>query len=117
MNECIFCKIIKGEIPIEFIYQDDMAVAFNDLHPAAPVHVLIVPKQHIPTIDDLKKEDENLAGRMIITAQKIARNLNISENGYRLIFNVKKHGGQEIDHIHLHLLGGAPLSENIHPIS
>jgi histidine triad (HIT) family protein len=116
MSECIFCKIINGEMKTEFIYQDRMVVAFKDLHPIAPVHILIIPKQHIPTADDLKKTDEKLAGRMIIAAQKIARDLNISEKGYKLLFRVKKHGGQEIDHIHMHLIGGAPLSENIRPL-
>ena len=117
MSDCIFCKIIKGEIPTKFIYQDDMVVAFHDANPITPIHALIIPKRHIQTIDDLKKEDENLAGRIIMTAQKIARDLNISENGYKLLFRVKKHGGQEVDHIHLHLLGGAQLHEDIHPVN
>lgn len=116
MSECIFCKIAKKEMPTEFIYEDDLVVAFKDAHPMTPIHVLIIPKKHIPTADNLKKEDEGLAGRMIITATEIARKLNISEKGYKLLFRVKTHGGQEVDHIHLHLLGGAPLTENIHPV-
>lgn len=114
--DCIFCKIIKGEIPTKFIYQNDRIAAFEDMHPITPVHVLIIPKKHIPTIDDVEKNDEKLIGEMVITAQKIARDLNISEKGYKLLFRVKKHGGQEVDHIHLHLLGGAQLTENIKPI-
>lgn len=116
MIDCIFCKIIKKEIPAEFIYEDDLVAAFNDVKPLAPVHVLIIPKRHIPTIDDLGDDDQELAGKMIMTAKQIANKLNISEKGYKLLFRVKKHGGQEMDHIHLHLLGGAQLTENIHPI-
>ncbi len=114
---CIFCKIAKKETETEVIYEDDMVTAFEDRQPLAPVHILIIPKKHIPTIDDLKKEDEQLAGRMIMTAQKIAKDLNISEKGYKLLFRVKNYGGQEIDHVHLHLLGGARLSEGIRPIT
>lgn len=116
MSDCIFCKIIKKEIPAEIVYEDELAVAFKDLHPLTPVHIVVIPKKHIPTIDDLQQEDEALTGHLIIATQKIARDLNISEKGYKLLFRVKQHGGQEIDHIHLHLLGGAPLSENIHPV-
>jgi len=117
MSDCIFCKIINKEIPKKFIYEDKDIVAFNDLHPITPVHILIIPKQHIPTIDDLKKDDETLVGKIITTAQKIAKDLNISDKGYKLLFRVKEHGGQEIDHLHLHLLGGAQLVENIRPIN
>ncbi len=115
--DCIFCKIANKETPTEIIYEDELVVAFKDLHPITPVHVLIIPKKHIPTIDDLEDEDEQLAGKMIIAAKKIAKDLNISEKGYKLLFRVKNHGGQEIDHVHLHLLGGARLSEGIRPIT
>jgi histidine triad (HIT) family protein len=115
-TDCIFCKIVKHEVPTEFVYQNDLVVAFKDLHPIAPVHILLIPKKHIPTVDDLEKQDEQIAGRLIMTAQKIARDLKIAETGYKLLFRVKKHGGQEIDHLHLHLLGGAPLTEKIRPI-
>jgi len=117
MNECIFCKIIKKETPDKLIYENEEVVAFKDSHPIAPVHILIIPKRHIPTIDDLKEEDQKLAGNLVMTAQKIARDLNISEKGYKLLFRVKEHGGQEIKHLHLHLLGGAQLAEKIYPIS
>ena len=116
MADCVFCKILKGEIESKFIYEDFDVVAFNDVHPLAPVHVLIIPKEHIPSISDLRPEQEKIAGRLIMAAKKIADDLHISENGYKLLIRVKKHGGQEIDHIHLHLLGGAPLAENIHPL-
>ncbi|PIS13258.1 MAG: histidine triad nucleotide-binding protein [Candidatus Tagabacteria bacterium CG09_land_8_20_14_0_10_41_14] len=110
---CIFCKIAQKEINTEILYEDADVIAFRDANPIAPVHVLIIPKRHIPTIDDLKETDEKLAGKIILTAQKLARDLNISEKGYKLLFRVKEHGGQEIEHIHLHLLGGAPLIEKI----
>ncbi|MCF7835676.1 MAG: histidine triad nucleotide-binding protein [Candidatus Marinimicrobia bacterium] len=116
MENCVFCKIINKEIPADIIFEDEKVIAFNDKNPITPVHVLIIPKKHIPTIDDLEEKEEVLAGRLILTAQKIARNLNISEKGYKLLFRVKEYGGQEIDHIHLHLLGGAKLTENIRPI-
>jgi len=108
-NDCVFCKIISGDIPTKIILEDDFVVAFNDINPKAPVHILIVPKKHIETIDHLNIVDEKLIGVMIFTAQKIAREKNIAQNGYRLVFNVKSHGGQEVDHIHLHILGGKPL--------
>jgi len=110
---CIFCKIAQKEINTEILYEDADVIAFRDANPIAPVHVLIIPKRHIPTIDDLKETDEKLAGKIILTAQKLARDLNISEKGYKLLFRVKEYGGQKIEHIHLHLLGGAPLIEKI----
>jgi histidine triad (HIT) family protein len=114
--DCIFCKIIKKEIRSEIIYEDEQLIAFNDINPAAPIHVLIVSKEHIQTIDDLKDEHKDLAGKMILVARDLARKLNIAEKGYKLLFRVKKHGGQEVDHIHLHVLGGAPLVDKIYPI-
>lgn len=113
---CIFCQIIKKEIPSDFVYEDEQVIAFRDIRPIAPVHVLIIPKSHIPTIDDLKDNQKDLAGQLIIVAKKIAKDLKISSDGYKLLFRVKKHGGQEIDHLHLHLIGGAPLQEIIKPL-
>ena len=117
MRSCIFCQIVKKEIPTDFIYQDEKIAAFKDIRPIAPVHILIIPKEHIPTIDDLKDNQRDLAGGLIIVAKKIARDLKISSHGYKLLFRVKKHGGQEVDHLHLHLIGGAPLEEIIRPIN
>lgn len=114
MKDCIFCKIINKDIPADIVYEDDKIVAFRDAHPLAPVHILIIPKDHIQTIDDLEDRQESLIGKMVLTAKKIGRDENISEGGYKLLFRVKKHGGQEVDHIHLHLIGGAPLAEGIH---
>jgi len=102
--DCIFCKLINGEIPSSFIYENEEVVAFNDLYPKAKTHILIVPKKHIPTIADLKddEQDEILVGKMMLVARDIAKEKGLS--GYKLAFNVGKDGGQEIFHIHLHLL-------------
>lgn len=108
-NECIFCKIANEEIKAQFIYQDEKIAAFNDLNPQAPEHILIIPKKHIATINDLNSEDNNLCGHMITTATKIAKDKGISEAGYRLVLNCNADGGQEIYHIHLHLLAGRKL--------
>lgn len=109
MKDCIFCKIVKNEIPSEIVYENELVTAFKDIDPKAPVHILVVPKKHIQTIDHLDPKDEKLVGAIIYAAQKIAREIGIAENGYRLVFNVKKHGGQIVDHIHLHILGGQKL--------
>jgi len=111
MNNCLFCKIIKKQIPSEIVYEDEFVIAFKDINPQAKVHILIVPKKHIETVDHLEEKDDKLVGALIYTAQKIARKLGIAENGYRLVFNVKSHGGQIIDHIHLHLIGGEKLGK------
>lgn len=116
MKECLFCKIVKGEIPKDFVYQDQKVVAFKDIHPLAPVHILIVPKRHIEHIGEITKSDIPLIGRLVWVAKKIASDLDISDSGYKLLFRVKEHGGQEIPHIHLHLIGGAKLTEDIHPV-
>jgi len=114
--DCIFCKIIKKEIPAEFLYEDDLVAAFQDIRPIAPVHILVVPKAHIESIADLKDNDEKLAGRLIMVAKNLAEKEGIAGNGYKILFRVGSHGGQEVPHIHLHLIGGARLSENIRPI-
>jgi len=108
--ECIFCKIIDGQIPADLIYQDDSIVAFRDINPHAPTHVLIIPKKHIEKISDLNEEDEGLVGKMVLVAKKIAEDEGISESGFRLVFNNNKDAGQEVFHIHLHLLGGRKFS-------
>ncbi len=115
-NDCIFCKIANKEIPSEFLYEDELVLAFRDIHPIAPVHVLVIPKKHIESVTDIKKEDEQIMGRLIWAAKKIADDLGISEDGYKLLFRVGKSGGQEVEHIHLHLIGGARLKEIIEPI-
>jgi histidine triad (HIT) family protein len=112
----IFTKIINKEIPADIVYEDADIVAFKDIHPIAPVHVLIIPKKEIVSIDTLEDGDQELMGKMVLVARNIARDLNISAKGYKLLFRVGEHGGQEIPHIHLHLIGGAPLHEDIRPV-
>lgn len=102
----IFSKIIAGEIPSKQVYKDDLVTAFWDIDPKRKVHVLIVPNKEIPTVNDVTAEDEKMLGRMFVAAKKIAEDLGIAESGYRLIINVNEHGGQEVYHIHMHLLGG-----------
>lgn len=111
----IFQKIIAKEVPADIVYEDEDILAFKDIHPLAPVHVLIIPKKAIPSINDLADTDQVLVGRMILVARDVARSLNISEKGYKLLFRVGHNGGQEIPHIHLHLIGGALLHEDIRP--
>ena len=109
-DQCIFCKLTqKKDSSIEF--EDDQVVAFCDINPKAPVHILIVPKKHIESIRQLHIEDECLVGHMVDVAKNLAREKGISDSGYRLVFNVGKDSGQVVDHIHLHLLGGKPLGD------
>jgi len=115
--DCIFCKIIAKVIPATVVYEDEQILAFKDVHPLTPVHILIIPKKHIKSINDLEETDEQLAGHMVVIAKKIAANLQASEKGYKLLFRVGEWGGQEINHIHLHLLGGCKLYEDIHCVN
>lgn len=107
--DCIFCKIASGKIPTEFVYENEQLVAFKDLHPKAPHHILIIPRKHIATLDDAADEDTNLLGDLLQTAKKIAQQLNIAKEGYRTLMNCNKAGGQEVFHIHLHLIGGRTM--------
>lgn len=108
--ECIFCKIINGEIPAKIIYQDEQVIAFDDLHPQAPVHKLIVPRKHIATLNDINLKDKELLGHMLYVAKQLAKQLNIAKNGYRTLLNCNIDGGQAVFHIHLHLLGGRKMN-------
>lgn len=108
-NDCIFCKIVNKEIPIRLEYEDGSIAAFSDRNPQAPVHALIVPKTHISTMRDAEEKDAKVLGRMLLAAKNIAAKTGISESGYRLIINCGRHGGQLVDHLHLHLLGGRPF--------
>ncbi len=107
-KDCIFCKIIKKEIPSEIIFEDDLVLAFNDIFPLASTHILIIPKKHIKSINDLTKSNKNekLMGRLVMVAKKIAEEKGIAEDGYKLLIRTGKNGGQEVPHIHLHLMGG-----------
>ncbi len=109
MDSCIFCKIIEGTIPSKKVFSSDTLFAFHDIKPQAPLHVLIIPRLHIPSLNDIDITHQALLGDMIITAKTIAQDFKISEQGYRLAFNCGKDGGQDVYHIHLHLLGGRPM--------
>lgn len=108
-EETIFSKIIRREIPADIVYQDELVTAFRDITPRAPTHILIVPNEFIPTINDVNEAHEPALGRMLTVAAKIARQENIADDGYRLIINCNHHGGQEVYHIHMHLVGGQAL--------
>lgn len=108
--DCLFCKIINKSITANIIYETDLLVAFTDIRPQAPQHILIVPKRHIATLNDIKADDKSLIGDMYLAATKIATDLGIADNGYRTVFNCNAAGGQEVYHIHLHLLGGRQMS-------
>ena len=113
MTDCIFCKIITGDIPSTKVFHDEQVTAFRDLNPAAPTHILIVPNKHIDSGNTLTNGDEQFIGHLFTTAKQIAAQEGIAENGYRLIINTNAHAGQTVFHIHLHLLGGAPMQ---HPM-
>ena len=105
----LFAKIISGEIPGDIVYQDDEVTAFRDINPQGPTHILIVPNKVIPTVNDLTEEDQMVAGKLLLVAKKLAAEEGIAENGYRLLINCNAHGGQEVFHLHMHLIGGRPL--------
>ena len=106
---CLFCKIANKELPSEILYEDDEFLVFKDINPQAPIHLLIIPKEHLESVDHLREKDKELIGRLLLLAQKIARDQGVAKSGYRLVFNVGKNAGQTIDHLHLHLLGGKTL--------
>lgn len=109
----IFSKIISGEIPADIVYQDDQVTAFRDINPQAPIHILIVPGKEIPTVNDIRIDDEKLVGHMFTVAQQIALREGFAEDGYRLLVNCNKNGGQEVFHLHMHLFAGKPLGPMI----
>ena len=113
MEDCIFCKIIKKEVPSQIVYEDSQIIAFKDIQPAAPIHILVIPKKHIPSLINLNKEDELLVGQIYTVINKIAEDLKIKEKGFRVIVNCGRDGGQEVGHLHFHLLGGTQLGEKI----
>ncbi len=110
MTDCLFCKIGKKEIPSDIILETDTLLAFKDINPQAPNHLLIIPKKHIATMNDLDKGDSGLIGELVLTAKDLAKELDIAEPGYRLLFNCNADGGQDVFHIHLHLLGGRKMT-------
>ena len=110
-EETIFSKIIRKEIPAHIVYQDDLVTAFRDIAPQAKTHILIIPNHLIPTVNDVTEQDELALGRLFTVAAKIAKQEGIAEDGYRLIVNCSQHGGQEVFHLHMHLVGGEPLGK------
>jgi len=106
MENCVFCQIIRGEKSADFIYQDESMVVFKDIRPHAPVHLLFVPRKHIRSVNDLAEEETPIVSKMILKAKEIARDQELSESGYKLLFNVERGGGQVVFHLHMHLFGG-----------
>ena len=106
MSDCLFCKIVTGDIPAEKVFENDHVIGFQDLNPQAPTHVLVIPKKHVSTINDLQDEDKALVGEMYMAARQIAADQGLAEKGYRTVMNCNEEAGQTVFHIHLHLLGG-----------
>ena len=113
MENCLFCKIIKGEIPAEKIYEDEDVLAFSDINPEAPIHILVVPKKHITSLAHIEKEDEKLIGKIFGVINKISEERNFKNDGYRVVNNCGENGGQSVKHIHFHVLAGKKLGEKI----
>lgn len=113
MQDCIFCKIIKREIPSTIVYEDEDVLAFRDIHPVTPVHVLVIPKKHIRSLAELTEEDEAIVGKIYTVINKIAKQEGILEKGFRVIVNCGEDGGQEVEHLHFHILGGTKLGTKI----
>ena len=113
MNDCLFCKIIKGEIPSNKVYEDDEILAFHDINPVAPIHILVIPKKHIDSLAKIEKEDEILIGKIYGVIDKIAEEKGFKDEGYRVIVNCGENGGQEVMHLHFHILAGTKLGEKI----
>jgi len=109
--DCIFCRIVAGEIPAEIVFQDAEFLAFHDIHPQAPVHILIVPRAHIASMNEVTDRQKSLLGKLLLTAKKVAEKENIAEKGYRLTINCGPDGGQIVPHLHLHLMGGRRLAD------
>jgi len=111
MEDCIFCKIVKGDIPCSKVYETENILAFDDINPMAPVHVIVIPKQHIATLMDVQNEDPNVMGEIVSAVQEVARIKGIDEKGFRMTINCNEEGGQIIFHLHVHVLGGKKLCE------
>jgi histidine triad (HIT) family protein len=109
MSDCLFCKIVAGEIPAELLYEDEYVVAFKDINPQAPMHHLVIPKKHISTINDLSVDDEALVGKMYLAGKALAQQEGVADSGYRTVMNCGESAGQTVFHIHLHVLGGRKM--------
>lgn len=110
MGDCLFCKIVDKQIPSEIVYEDDKVMAFKDINPVAPVHILLIPKKHISDLTCIEAEDTELLGHLLLVAKKLAQELGIADSGFRIVNNCKADGGQVIFHLHFHLIGGRKLS-------
>ena len=110
MNECLFCKMVSGVIPCDKVHENENVLAFRDIDPKAPTHILIIPKKHITTLNEINESDQDLLGELLLTAKKIAKDEGINTSGYRTVFNCNSDGGQTVFHIHMHLLGGRPMA-------
>jgi histidine triad (HIT) family protein len=113
MEKCLFCDIVAGKIPSDIVYQDEHFTAFRDIHPMAPVHIVIIPKAHIPSLGEVSEQQQGLIGRAILLAEKLARKEGIAERGYRLAINCGPEGGQVVPHLHMHLIGGRKLADQL----
>lgn len=110
MNECLFCNMVSGAIPCNKVYENEYVLAFRDIDPKAPTHILIIPKKHITTLNEINENDQDLLGELLLTAKKIAKDEGIDTSGYRTVFNCNSDGGQTVFHIHMHLLGGRQMA-------
>lgn len=113
MADCIFCKIINKEIPCQAVYEDDQILAFKDINPVAPVHILIIPKKHLASVNDLTEGDTGIIGKIFLVVKKLAAEFGVADSGYRVVTNTGAHGGQEVGHLHFHLIGGKELGKKI----
>lgn len=109
-SSCIFCKIISKEIPSKIVYEDEEVLSFYDINPQAPVHLLLIPKKHIPSLAEISESDQTILGKLLFSASKIAKKVGISEDGYRLVINTNRDAQQTVFHIHIHIIGGRPMS-------
>ncbi len=109
-QDCIFCRIVGGELPSSIVHEDDRALAFRDVNPQAPAHVLVVPRRHVQSVEHLTEEDQELAGHLFLVARNVAREEGLADGGYRVVANVGDQGGQTVDHLHLHVLGGRRMT-------
>ncbi|MDH5387772.1 MAG: histidine triad nucleotide-binding protein [Gammaproteobacteria bacterium] len=110
VSDCLFCKIVEGEIPCDKIFENDQVIAFRDLNPQAPTHILVIPRKHISTVNELTADDKNIVGEMVLAAQAVAKQEGIEESGYRLVMNCNEGAGQTVFHIHLHIMGGRRMN-------
>ncbi len=110
MTDCLFCRMVAGDIKPDTVFEDDEVLAFRDINPQAPCHILVIPKKHVATLNDLGEDDQALAGKLILTARQLAGEYGYAEGGYRTVINCNREGGQEVFHLHLHLLAGRPMN-------